>query len=112
MVLSIRLCWVFPRFARKNPTPTKSSSAAPNETSCVVLPNTRSAFDYPATACRTTCGSIGLGNWDKATSIEYHDRLSDKEKTPMPNFPIVDAHVHLWDPQHFAIPWLAGNTML
>jgi L-fuconolactonase len=30
----------------------------------------------------------------------------------MPEFPIVDAHLHLWDPQHFEIPWLAGNDLL
>jgi len=30
----------------------------------------------------------------------------------MPDFPIVDAHLHLWDPQHFAIPWLDGNATL
>ena len=30
----------------------------------------------------------------------------------MPEFPIVDAHLHLWDPQHFEIPWLAGNSTL
>ncbi len=30
----------------------------------------------------------------------------------MPDFPIVDAHLHLWDPQHFAIPWLEGNATL
>ena len=30
----------------------------------------------------------------------------------MPDFPIIDAHLHLWDPQQFAIPWLAGNATL
>ncbi len=30
----------------------------------------------------------------------------------MPNIPIVDAHVHLWDPQHFPLLWLAGSAVL
>jgi L-fuconolactonase len=30
----------------------------------------------------------------------------------MPNFPITDAHVHLWDSQRFPITWLAGHATL
>lgn len=28
------------------------------------------------------------------------------------NFPIIDAHVHLWDPAQFSRPWLAGDALL
>jgi L-fuconolactonase len=30
----------------------------------------------------------------------------------MPDFPIVDAHLHLWDPNHLRLPWIDGDATL
>lgn len=30
----------------------------------------------------------------------------------MPDLPIVDSHLHLWDPTHFRMRWLDGNAVL
>ena len=35
------------------------------------------------------------------------------QATPMPaGLSIVDAHIHLWDPRAYPVPWIAGNPIL
>jgi len=35
-----------------------------------------------------------------------------QEGTRLPDFPIVDTHLHLWDPGLITYPWLSGNALL
>jgi len=30
----------------------------------------------------------------------------------MPDFPVVDAHLHIWDPRQIRYPWIEGNAVL
>src|SRR3954470_8854256 len=30
----------------------------------------------------------------------------------MPDFPLIDSHLHLCDPQHFRMSWLDGNAVM
>jgi L-fuconolactonase len=50
----------------------------------------------------------------KVTGLSYSKQniVFGKDCMRMPNFPIIDAHVHLWDPEQFRISWLDDNATL
>jgi L-fuconolactonase len=50
-------------------------------------------------------GALILGNGWRSSE-------SRAGRLPMPNFPIVDAHVHLYDPAAVSYPWMRGNMLL
>jgi L-fuconolactonase len=39
-------------------------------------------------------------------------RVTPREDETVPDFAIVDTHVHLWDPALISYPWIAGNALL
>src|SRR5690348_4188516 len=42
----------------------------------------------------------------------FRYRVWKQRSCPMPDFPVVDAHIHLWDNQNFRVSWLDGIEIL